>query len=138
MAFKSPERVIRNRLITDQAVAASVGNRVYPVLAPASSALPFITYRRAGVIREHTLAGPDGLPTVQLELEIFAATYEAARELADSCRATLDGYGGSFDTVTVSNTSLENESDGFVLLQGGEVPPVYSVTMTFNVLWQEA
>ena len=137
MALKSPEVVIRQALVSNTSVTAVVSTRIYPVLAPASADLPFITYRRAGVSRQHSLAGPIGAPTVNLEVEVYAATYNQCREVADLCRVTLDGYGGSYDTVTVANTSLENEVDGFVVLQGGEVPPVYSVTQNYNVLWHE-
>jgi hypothetical protein len=137
MSLKSPEKVLRNALVTNTSVTAIVSTRIYPVLAPASAALPFITYRRAGVSRSQSLAGPIGLPTVNLEVEVYDTTYNGARELADVCRVALDGYGGTFDTVTVANTSLENEVDGFVALAGGEVPPVYSVTQNYNVLWNE-
>jgi hypothetical protein len=137
MALKSPEKVLRNALVTNTNVTSICSTRIYPVLAPATADLPFITYRRAGVSRSQSLSGPIGAPTVNLELEVYATTYNGARELADICRLTLDGYGGTFDTVTVANTSLENEVDGFVTLAGGEVPPVYSVTQNYNVLWHE-
>jgi hypothetical protein len=37
----------------------------------------------------------------------------------------------------VANVSLTNEADGFVTLAGGDLPPVYTVQMTFSILWQE-
>lgn len=137
MAFKSPEAVIRGALTASTAVTSLVGTRIYPVIAPASATLPLITFRRASVRRSQSLAGPTGNPTVGLDLDIYAVTYEAARELADKCRLVLDGYGGTLNNVEVSNTSLDNEYDGFVQLTGGEVPPVYSVTQSYSVLWQE-
>jgi hypothetical protein len=36
----------------------------------------------------------------------------------------------------VSIVSLQSESDGFVQLAGGDLPPVYSVTQTYSILWQ--
>ena len=136
--MKSPERLIADQLKSDPAVAEIVGDRVYPVLAPASAAIPFITWRRQAVQREMTLNGPLGMPTVTLAVDMYAETYEAVRELADRCRATLDGFGGSLGNfISVRNVSLLNESDGFVQLAGGDLPPVYSVTQTYTVLWQE-
>lgn len=137
MSLKSPEQVIRNALVNDGQVAALVGNRVYPVLAPSTATLPFVVWRRAAVRRSQSLAGPTGTPTVSLDLELYAGTYEGVRDLANKCRLVLDGYGGTLNNVEVSNTSLDNEFDGFVALQGGEVPPVYSVTQSYSVLWQE-
>ena len=136
--MKSPERLLADQLKNNPAVAAIVGDRVFPVIAPASSAIPFITWRRSAVQREMTLQGPLGMPTVTLALDIYAETYEAVRELADRCRATLDGWGGALGNwISVRNVSLLNESDGFVQLAGGDLPPVYSVTQTYTVLWQE-
>lgn len=136
--MKSPEAVLRNALVTTTAVSSVVGSRVYPLLAPASAAMPFITYRRAGIRRQQTFSGPMGVPQVTVELDIYAATYEGARELADKCRVVLDGYGGSFDNTEVKQTSLENEQDDFVTLAGADLPPVYSVKQTYDVLWQES
>jgi hypothetical protein len=136
--MKSPERLLADQLKAAPAVAEIVGDRVYPVLAPASAAIPFITWRRQAVQREMTLSGPLGMPTVTLAVDMYAETYEAVRELADRCRATLDGFGGSLGNfISVRNVSLLNESDGFVQLAGGDLPPVYSVTQTYTVLWQE-
>lgn len=137
MAFKSPEAAIRNALVTNAGVSALVGTKVFPVLAPASASLPFITWRRTAVQRQHSLSGPVGLPTVILSVDVFAETYEACRDVCDAVRQCLDGWGGVFNDVSVRNVSLTNEADGFVTLAGGDLPPVYTVQMTFAILWQE-
>lgn len=137
MSLKSPESVCRKALVNDSSVSALVGSRVYPVLAPAEAALPFLTWRRSAVQREHTLAGPLGMPTVLMAVEIYAATYEGVRDLADKCRRVLDGYGATVDNTEVKNVSLDNEADGFVQLAGGDIPPVYVVTQTYSIRWQE-
>jgi len=38
----------------------------------------------------------------------------------------------------VSQASLEAESDDFVTLAGGDLPPAYQITMTFDTWWQES
>lgn len=138
MALKSPEAVLRSALVANQAVSALVATRIYPVVAPANAALPYITWRRAAVQRSQSLGGPIGTPVVSLELELYAATYEGVRDLADKCRLCLDGYGGTLNNVEVSNTTLDNEYDGFALLQGSELPIEYTVTQSYSVLWQES
>ena len=138
MPLKSPEQAISAVLLADPAVAAVVGTRIYPVLAPATADLPFATWRRSGVQRQQTLSGPMGMPTVLLSIELFALTYEGVRDLSDRVRRALDGYGGSpSDSVLVNNVSLDNEIDGFVQLSGGDMPPVYSVSQTFSIMWSE-
>lgn len=134
--MRTPEKAIADRLQADAAVAGIIAGRVYPVIAPASAGLPFATWRRAAVQREQTLGGPLGMPTVTLAVDLYAEGYEAVRELADAVRACLDGFTGAVgNSYTVSLVSLQNESDGFVQLAGGDLPPVYSVTQTYTILW---
>jgi hypothetical protein len=138
MSVKSPERLIGDALVAAPAVAEIVGDRVYPVIAPASAAIPFVTWRRQAVQREATLSGPAGIATVTLAVDMYATTYEGVRELADRCRVVLDGFNGALGNwISVRNVSLLSESDGFVQLAGGELPAVYSVTQTYTILWQE-
>jgi hypothetical protein len=138
MAVKSPERLLAEQLVATPAVALLIGDRVYPVIAPASAAIPFLTWRRQAVVREQSLGGPVGLPTVTLALDLYAETYEGVRDVADACREALDGWGGSLgNSISVRLVSLLNESDGFIQLAGGDLPPVYSVTQTYTILWQE-
>jgi hypothetical protein len=138
MSVKSPERLIGDALVAAPAVAELIGDRVYPVIAPASAAIPFVVWRRQAVQRESTLAGPSGVATVTLAVDMYATTYEGVRELADRCRVVLDGFGGELGNwISVRNMSLLSESDGFVQLAGGDLPPVYSVTQTYTILWQE-
>jgi hypothetical protein len=134
---KIPEQLVIDQLENDPDVVALVADRVYPVIAPASAALPFVTWRRSNVTREMTLSGPLGMPTVSLAVDIYAESYAAVRQIADRVRAVLNGFrGGSGNYIHVSIVSIQAESDGFVQLAGGDLPPVYSVTQTYNVLWQ--
>jgi predicted exporter len=135
--MKSPESVLRSALIADATVSGLVGSRIYPVLAPASAALPFVTWRRTGIEREQTLGNPMGVPRVTIEFSIYGTTYNQARQAADSMRVILDGYGGTADNTQVRQTSLENEVDDFVNLQGADLPPVYQITQTYDCWWQE-
>jgi hypothetical protein len=137
MPLKSPEAVLRSALVGDTSVTAIIGSRIYPVLAPASAALPFVTWRRSGIERGQTLSGPVGLPRVSVEYSIYGATYEQARSAADAMRVVLDGYGGTADNTTVRQTSLEDESDDFVTLAGADLPPVYQVTQRYDLWWTE-
>lgn len=128
---------MRAAMVADSTLTAAIGTRIYPVIAPASATLPFVTWRRAGIQRSQTLGLPVGVPRLSVEYSIYAVTYETAREVADRMRAVLDGYGGTVDNVTVKQVSLEQESDDFVSLAGTEMPPAFQITMVFDVWWQE-
>jgi hypothetical protein len=136
--LKSPEKAAARAIASDPAVAMLLGERIWPVIAPQSASLPFATWRRTGVQRSQTLSGPMGMATVQLAVDVFSTTYEEAREIADRIRSSLDGWGGAVsEYVSVRNVSLDSESDGFVQLAGGDLPPVYQVTQSYSILWQE-
>jgi hypothetical protein len=137
VSLKSPEAVLRTALVGSAAVSSLLGTRIYPVLAPASAALPFVTWRRSGIDREQTLGGPMGMPRVSVEYSIYGVTYEEARQVADAMRRVLDGYGGTSDNTEVKQTSLEDESDDFVQLAGADLPPVYQVTQRYDCWWSE-
>jgi hypothetical protein len=139
MAFKSPEKAVADALVSDPDVAAILGDRIHPVVAPATETLPLATWRRQAVTRETTLGNTrGGLPVVTLALELYAETYQEVRELADACRLKLDGWGTAVaSSVSVRHVALQNEQDGFVQLAGGDLPPVFSVTQTYTILWQE-
>ena len=136
--MKSPEAVLRTALVGSTAVTTLVSTRIYPVLAPSSASLPFVTWRRTGVQRSQTLAGPMGMSVVVVAVDVYAETYGEARDIADKCRAVLDGYGTSVaNYVSVRNVSLDTESDGVVQLAGGDLPPILTVNQQYSVLWQE-
>jgi hypothetical protein len=135
--MKSPEAVVRAALVASASVSAIVGSRIFPILAPQTAALPLIIWRRSGIERQHSLSGPIGTPTVSLEMQLLATTYEQARELADKVRAVLDGYGGTLNNTEVKHVYLDQEADDFVQLAGGDLPPVYQVTQTYQIIWQE-
>jgi hypothetical protein len=135
--LKSPEQVVKHRIETSPALARLLGFRVYPMLAPVSAALPFCTYQRAIIERNQTLSVPVGVPRVAVQIDTYALTYEQGREVVDALRAALDGWSGSAYGVDVKHVALESERDGFVQLDGSELPPVYQITQTFEVAWQE-
>ena len=107
------------------------------MLAPSTAQIPFVVYSRSSIMREATLGGVSGVPRVRTDYTIYGRTYEECRVLADSIRQTLDGYTGTAYSIGVSRCTLDQESDGIATLEGGETPPAYQVTQTYEVLWQE-
>lgn len=135
--MKSPEAAIRNVLIADDDARALFEERIYPVIAPMSATYPFVIYKRTGIQRESTINGPMGTPTVNLDITVIDATYEAARQAADTIRGILDQYAGFVGGVYLQQVAVQNEADDFVQLGGSEMPPSYSVTLSLDVLWME-
>ena len=137
MPLKSPESVLRAALVADATVSGLIGTKVFPLITPPETALPYVVWRRAGITRDQTLSAPMGVPTVTVEYQICGATYESARTVADAMRAVLDGYGGTADNTTVRQTSLDDESDELANLSGGPMPDTFVVRQSYQILWQE-
>jgi hypothetical protein len=138
MALKSPEAVLRNALISDTDVQALIGGRIYPLryVGPSPIQFPIIIWRRARVLREMAMSGPVGLPKVTVELYVYGATYEAARDLADKCRRVLDGFAGSLDNTEVRQSFLVDEAADLVEIDGAE-NSLYLVRQTYETFWLE-
>ena len=130
--MNSPEVALREVILASM---PDVG--VYPVIAPTTAKLPFIVYRRAAIIREATFLGPLGHPKVTAEITIIDRTYEGVRQTADTVRQTIDGWTGIVDNVLIQQTHLTQESDSYAQLQGAEMPEVYTVTQSYEVIWKE-
>lgn len=135
--MKSPEAALREVILENQTMSAAIETRLYPVLAPATVVTPFVVYRRAAIKREATFTGPLGNPTVSIDYQLMADTYESARNLADNLRKAIDGWTGVVGEVLIRQTYLDQEYDHFATLQGAEMPNVYCVSQSYDVIWEE-
>jgi hypothetical protein len=135
--MKSPERIIVRRLSRTPSVARFLGFRIYPMIVPTSAPLPFATYQRTSIERRASLASAVGIPLVNMSLSIFAASYQQVREIADECRSVLDHIQETSLGVSVSNVTIEDESEDIVQLEGGDLPPAWQVTLALQIEWQE-
>lgn len=87
----SIETGLYSELTTDVDVAALVSTRVYPLTLPQGYTLPAITYQRVSTERLRDLTGSSGWVMARFQIDCWAASYSAARGLADKVRAALDG-----------------------------------------------
>ena len=135
--MKYPELAIRRALTADPAFARLVGFRLFPMIVPTSAQMPFSTYQRTSVSRLNSINSPPGVPTVNVDVAFFAERYSEVREVADAARVVLDHLSTSSQGVTVSNVTIEDESEDMVQLEGGDIPPAWQITMTLSVQWSE-
>jgi hypothetical protein len=105
----SLESVMVAAVKADSAIAAIVGEKVYPDLAP-DDALPCLVYEQTGggPLQAADGSGPDTV--VNYRWTCRATTRLGVRALADALAALLDGWSTSTGTPLVSSCTLENES----------------------------
>ena len=119
-------------LITgDGPTAALIGTRCYPETLPQNPTLPAVRYNlvTAGPIGTHDAAG--GLVRATVQVDAVAATYAAARTLADTIKAKLNGYRAGSGTI---RTALwDNENPAWDDETGQKI-----VSIDFTVYYQES
>lgn len=136
----SPENAVYHLLASTPLVAAIVGFNIFPVAVPKGAGIPFIVYRKANTRRDHTLGGPILMPEVGLQIASWAMTYEAAHELADAVRLSLNGYIGTLAGVTIHDMRLVSEVDDYLdpTAVGAQLPPAYETRQLYQIRYTES
>ncbi len=96
----------------------SVSNRVYPLRAPQTVAMPYLVYRRISTPQDYAhgrlmdpTPGPTGIQTPRFQIDGFAATFAGMRQIANEVRAALSGYVGMMGAVRVASSRVVTEMD---------------------------
>lgn len=122
--------------LTSVSPAPVWGTRVYPVVIPEhargdTTKLPCVVYDRVNVRRQQKFCGTDGLVRSTFQLDCYAATYLAAKNVAAATRAALVDFRGMMGADTVKAVHLDFEFDGL-----DADPGLYRVVQRFTV-WHE-
>lgn len=108
------------RLTADAPIAAVVGTRIYWGIIPQNSTRPNIRLQTISDDRPAHLQGYDGARVTRVQCDCFAATYGAARGLAEKVITALavpDEVGGVFFGFTKAEGPRdlgEDTASGFV------------------------
>jgi uncharacterized protein DUF3168 len=126
-------------LLTGRAeLAALVGDRVYPEVAPPNCGVPFITYQRLNGDRTRSLSGPSGLAESTIQIDAYALTYATAHLVGDLIRKTLDGYRGVVPGVPgdtrIGSAVLKDDRD---LYDDSVQPALYRLSADFAFMHTE-
>jgi hypothetical protein len=80
---------LRSRLINDAAVTAVVGSKVHWGIVPQGTALPYIRLQTISDPRPAHLQGYESARVTRVQCDCFAASYGAARGLAEKVIAAV-------------------------------------------------
>ncbi len=113
------EQALVLRLLSDSAVAALAGDRLYPNVAPANASAPYLVYARVGrqdISRD--LNQPGNLVQPRIQIDSYAVDYATAKALGRAIRQALDGFRGSISdtasppaTLRIAGIALNIETD---------------------------
>ena len=100
-------------LMGDTGVTGIIGTRLYPMVVPQDAELPAAAYQQLSGPREHSHSGASGLVRARVQFTCMGASYNAAKDVAEALRLSLDGFKGSMGNVDVQAVFLDNEVDGY-------------------------
>ncbi len=100
------------RLTASEQFRTLVGTRLYPVAADQGTDMPYVTYHRTALATEYTYDGA-GVDTVSVSFRIVAGGYQAATDIAEEIRATLEGVRAAYGESEVRDAELVNSVDAY-------------------------
>jgi len=79
-----------NLMTTSATITNQVGTRIYPSVLPQEVVYPAMAYEVIGEGPVNSFDGYEGLNNISLEIDSFATSKLAAKQLADSIRDTMN------------------------------------------------
>lgn len=113
MTVKTVERAIYELL------KGFAGGRVTALRARQNETRPFIVFQSVGESRIRSINGPSGIAQSEIQIDVYADDFFAAKDLAAQIEDLLDGYSGTVaygsnsprDTVTIGGISMQSGQD---------------------------
>lgn len=131
------ETAIDSLLINNTAITDLIGDKLYSQVREQTDGLPAITYQVISGIRNFDMTGPNGFVVGRIQINCFAATILASRQLAAVVRVALSGFKGGAAGVQIECMLLDDEGDSPAIEPENEQMNVYAKTMDFFVLYKE-
>lgn len=103
-------KVIYDILSSDGTVSGEVSTRIYPDTVPQNASFPYITYSVINTLPTDDKDGGSQLDVVGVQVDIYSRDYSEAQTIATGCRAALDRYSGTNNSVKVDKIKFSNES----------------------------
>jgi hypothetical protein len=97
------EQAIYNILVNTAGITALVGTRIYQVKMPDNVTFPAISYQTSFGSQIESFTGYSGLRNPVINIDTWASSAGAAKDLAEKVRAALHGYSGTYGDITIDN-----------------------------------
>lgn len=137
-----PHEALLQLLLDDTDVYGLVGKRIRPQQVQPGTILPYITFHQLSGVQEHCMTGASEFARALFQIECFAATYKASRELADKVQTALNGYKGTVSgaagTLVIGGVYLEGNVDGYSAPSDGGNTGNRWVTHDYSMTYQES
>lgn len=106
-------KIIYATLQADSDITTAVGDKVYPIVAPANTTFPFIVYTRVNSFVENLTKDGWLNDNCSFQITIVSDNYGQGAELADEVRELFENCRLSTNELTVSNIRMTSASESF-------------------------
>ena len=115
------------QLIADcEELNKAIGLKIYPLIAPENTSLPFCIYRRGNLQTSNNKDIRAFEQDIQFEIAIASANYGGALNIAISLCDLLTKTRGYYDGIYISQITLDNATEDFI-------EETYTQTLIFNI-----
>lgn len=111
--------------LTGSTLITAITTRIFPVVAPPETSLPFVTYIRINGGQINTLSGYATVENPSIQIDVFSTGYSQAKTLSDNIHSVLNG-------TTTFRSILKNDNDLFE-----EEINAYRIIMDFTCINKE-
>ena len=124
--------------LTSQApITAQVGTRIYPLLAPSTAAMPFLTYQRIDEQEEAHLTGLSGLTMAVYQFDVWGKSASEAAAALAALKTAMDMYRGLMGAVPIRQFTITSILDGLEEPSDGQTMGLFRHTITADVWFHE-
>lgn len=97
-----------------------ITTRIYPEFVPEAAAFPALSYSRVSGLRVNQLSGYSGEENPRIQIDCWATTYEAAKNLSTAVHTAMEAA-PNFKALLISDMDLSEQELG-----------LYRVSMDFS------
>ena len=106
------EKGLYELLTQDTGVSALVGSKVFHILAPKGTAIPFVVISRVATEDCYDMAGTAGLRSALFQFDCYGSDFYTSRSISLAVRQLLENYRGTLgDGSKVSAVITEKDWD---------------------------
>ena len=127
------KKAVIDYLLSQSAVTDLVSTRIRPGVIEQGLARPHLNVNQTGSDVHYSMAGNTGLGETFIEINCRADTEKAAAELAEIVRLEVDGYQGTWGTVSVKASFWRGTRDTRTAPPGGGEVGLPSQTISVEV-----
>lgn len=93
------------------AIVNLVADRIAPMERAQDEALPAITYQTISNVPDYHLGGESGHSVARIQIDCWAETYLAVKQLAEQVRLAVSGHTGVWNEHTITGVLVQDNGD---------------------------